>query len=375
MRAILMAVLLCVFSITPAERVYITGLRAIQKPAHWQLVLESTGPIHYQYHYLSHPERAIFDITNAGIKKKFSRTDYLSTPVSDIKIQKKGADLCLIFTLDHKSVVTSYLLPAAKGYPHRLLISVSGRQIQSHPIIRAPNSPIKRDVVVVIDPGHGGKDPGATGLNGTHEKNVVLAISKNLQRDINNMPGFKAVLTRSGDYFVSLRGRLAIARRYKADMFIAIHADAYKDHDAQGVSIYALSQRGATSEAAHWLAKEENQSELMGGLDLSDKSNLLKSVLINLSQAATIRSSLELGEDLVRNVGSFAQLHRGHRIEQAAFVVLKSPDIPSLLIETGFISNKSEENRLISPAYQARLAQSISQGVSQYFTVNKIQNL
>ena len=224
-----------------------------------------------------------------------------------------------------------------------------------------------RDVIVVIDPGHGGKDPGATGYNGTHEKTVVLAISKDIQQDINETPGFKAVLTRTGDYFIPLRGRLAIARQNKADMFVAIHADASQDSSAQGVSVFALSERGATGEEARWLASRENQSELMGGVTLDDKSDMLKSVLINLSQSATVQSSLQIGQDLTQNIGYFAELHHGHRVEQAAFVVLKSPDIPSLLIETGFISNIYEEARLKDPMYQHRLAQAIAQGICQYF--------
>lgn len=238
-----------------------------------------------------------------------------------------------------------------------------------HPIITSTSmlSGHLRDIVVVVDPGHGGKDPGATGYHGTHEKNVVLAISRDIQRDINETPGFKAYLTRTGDYFVTLRGRLNIARQDKADMFVAIHADAYRDDSAQGVSVFALSERGATGEAARWLASRENQSELMGGVSLDDKSDMLRSVLINLSQTATVQSSLQIGQDLTQNIGYFAQLHHGHRVEQAAFVVLKSPDIPSLLIETGFISNIYEEARLNNPAYQNRLAQAISQGICEYF--------
>ena len=223
-----------------------------------------------------------------------------------------------------------------------------------------------REIIIVIDPGHGGKDPGATGPGGTHEKNIVLSISKLIQKQINAQPGYRALLTRTGDYYLTLRQRLAVARHDKADMFVAIHADTWRNKNARGVSIFALSQKGATSEAARWLATRENASELMGGVDLQDKSHLLKSVLINLSQSATIRSSLEIGQDVMQSVRPLARLHH-NRVEQAAFVVLKSPDIPSLLIETGFLSNTVEEQKLRSNRYQAKLAYAIKSGICDYF--------
>ncbi len=227
--------------------------------------------------------------------------------------------------------------------------------------LRAP-----RDVVVVIDAGHGGKDPGAKGCNGTQEKDVVLEIAKRLQYQINQQPGFKAVLTRKGDYFIGLRERLDLARKYRGDMFIAIHADAHEHLDACGVGVYALSQRGATSEAARWLAQRENASEFVGGLDLSDKDHVLKSVLIDLSQTQSITASLQMGSVLLQHLGKFAPLHH-NTVEQAAFVVLKSPDIPSLLIETGFISNTREERRLRSPQYQTQIAEALLIGIKDYF--------
>jgi N-acetylmuramoyl-L-alanine amidase len=229
--------------------------------------------------------------------------------------------------------------------------------------------PKSRDVVIVIDPGHGGKDPGAKGSHGTQEKEVVLAIAKRLQAHINKQPGFRAVLTRTGDYYIGLRTRLDIARKYQGDMFIAIHADAHEHLTACGVGVYALSQRGATSEAARWLAQRENASEFVGGLDLADKDQVLRSVLIDLSQTQSITASLQMGSALLHHLGKFADLHHP-RVEQAAFVVLKSPDIPSLLIETGFISNFQEERRLRSPQYQDRIAQALLLGIKNYFVNN-----
>jgi|GEM_PF-1857945 len=221
-------------------------------------------------------------------------------------------------------------------------------------------------IIVVIDPGHGGKDPGATGPRGTHEKKVVLAIAKKLQKEINSYPGFKAVLTRGDDRYLTLRYRLALARDYHGDMFVAIHADAYINASAHGASVFALSSRGATSEAARWLAQRENQSELMGGVDLADKNRTLRSVLIDLSQTATIGASLKMGSGIITNLRTIVPMHANH-VEQAAFVVLKSPDIPSLLIETGFISNPTEEQQLIMRSHQQKLAQAIAKGIVHYF--------
>jgi N-acetylmuramoyl-L-alanine amidase len=225
-----------------------------------------------------------------------------------------------------------------------------------------------RKVVVVIDPGHGGKDPGASGYHRTLEKHVVLAIAKKLQQKINRQSGMVAVLTRDGDYFIDLRRRLDISRRYHADIFVAIHADAFTNTQSHGASVFALSQRGATSEAARWLAEKENYSEL-GGVnlkDLDDKNGMVRSVLIDLSQTATIQAGLKMGTNVLRNLGGITSLHN-HKVEQARFVVLKSPDTPSILVETGFISNPNEEQRLASAAYQEQLSQAIFNGIYQYF--------
>jgi N-acetylmuramoyl-L-alanine amidase len=228
----------------------------------------------------------------------------------------------------------------------------------------AGNKP-KKMIVVVIDPGHGGKDPGAKGYEGYQEKNVVLAIARQLQARLNQHQGIRAVLTRKGDYYITLRERLRIARLYKADLFLAIHADAFSNPDSMGSSVFALSLRGATSEAARWLAEKENYSEL-GGVNLGDKSNMLRSVLIDLSQTATISASLQLGSSVLQQLGTITSLHKG-RVEQARFVVLKSPDIPSLLIETGFISNPREERRLTDRFYQDQLASAIEEGIRRYY--------
>lgn len=225
-----------------------------------------------------------------------------------------------------------------------------------------------RDVIIVIDAGHGGKDPGATGPRRNVEKNVVLSIAHKLRQRINSQPGMRAVMTRRGDYYIGLRERLNLARKYNADMFVSIHADAFNNKNSSGASVYALSPRGATSEAARWLAEKENYSEL-GGVDLSgldDKNGLIRTVLLDLSQTATIQAGLQIGDSVLRHLDKVTTLHH-NKVEQARFVVLKSPDIPSILVETGFITNPREEFNLTSPAYQTRLSQAIFEGVKRFF--------
>lgn len=225
-----------------------------------------------------------------------------------------------------------------------------------------------RDVVIVLDPGHGGKDPGAIGPKRSVEKNVTLAIALKLKQLINRQPGMRAVLTRDGDYYVGLRERLTIARKHRADIFISIHADAFINQQSNGASVFALSPRGATSEAAHWLAEKENNSEL-GGVNLAgldDQNGVIRTVLIDLSQTATISASLQMGARVLQHLDNITKLHNV-KVEQARFMVLKSPDIPSILIETGFISNPREEKNLTSPAYQAQMTQAIFNGLKRYF--------
>lgn len=225
-----------------------------------------------------------------------------------------------------------------------------------------------RDVLIVIDAGHGGKDPGAIGPRRNVEKNVVLGIALKLKQQIDRQPGMRAVMTRNGDYYVGLRERLDIARKYNADMFVSIHADAFNNKNSNGASVYALSPTGATSEAARWLAEKENYSEL-GGVDLSgldDQSGLIRTVLLDLSQTATINVGLQVGDKVLRHLNLMTTLHH-NKVEQARFVVLKSPDIPSILVETGFISNPREEFNLTSPAYQIRLSGAIFEGLKRHF--------
>jgi len=246
----------------------------------------------------------------------------------------------------------------------------------SQPQVKLPPPPPapagKRDIIVVIDAGHGGEDPGASGSRGQHEKDVVLAIARELQRQINAMKGYRAELTRTGDYFIPLRGRTEIARKKGADLFVSIHADAAPSAAAFGASVFALSDRGATSETARWLADSENRSDLIGGagnVSLDDKDKMLAGVLLDLSMTASLTSSLNVGQKVLSNIGRVTPLHK-QRVEQAGFMVLKSPDIPSILVETGFISNSNEASKLATGSHQQALARSISAGVRQFFQQN-----
>jgi N-acetylmuramoyl-L-alanine amidase len=325
----------------------------------WKVHIASHDPVKIHRFALTNPDRLVIDITGGGnFQNRLTALDLEATPVKKIRSSSPSPQFLRI------------VLDLNTGAPFNSLLIALRTGVSKNPSIDKPVAVTKikrpREIIVVIDPGHGGKDPGATGLKKIQEKTVVLNIAKKLQQLIDHQPGFKAILTRNDDYYLTLRERLAIARKNKADMFIAIHADAYPDPLAHGVSVFALSQRGATSEAARWLAARENQSELMGGVDLGDKEDMLRSVLINLSQTATIQASLLIGQNLLEHIQPFAHLHH-HHMEQAAFVVLKSPDIPSLLVETGFLSNFHEEEKLRSANYQYDLANAMMLGIKKYF--------
>ena len=348
---------LCLMQNALADPIRINDFRFSAEATKIRLVFDASGPINYTIQEL--PNKIIINIKNAKLIGLLNKTWLYKTPVKSAQSSQLGKDLRLTLNLKKQVKLQHFALQK----PYRLALDledVEDEQINNYYI----SNKSLRDVVIVIDPGHGGMDPGAVGYRGTREKDVALAVAKILQNTINKVKGFRAVLTRNGDYFITLRQRLGIAHRYKADMFIAIHADAYKYRSSHGASVFALSQRGATSEAARWLAEKENESEL--GQTISDKNALLRSVLIDLAQAATIHASLEVGEAILQELGHISRLHSS-RVEQAAFVVLKSPDIPSLLVETGFISDPYEESRLCDPKYQQKIATCLATGITQYF--------
>lgn len=368
-----------------ANKDQIIKLCVFPDAASYHLVFGSPSIIHVHYFKLIKPTRLVVEIRQFHLThlliKHFPRTLIRKVRTS----YSKNHSLRIVFDLEHSvKIHLLSLKPDLKNPFFRFLIDLTSplyklssckfrKHLDTRNTIAFPVQsslpPRVRNIIVVIDPGHGGHDPGAIGLGGTHEKNIVLRISRYLRRYINQQKGFKAYLTRNGDRYLTLRQRLAIARGYRADMFIAVHADTCKNCSSQGASVFALSKRGATSEAARWVATKENESELMGGIELANKNNLLKSVLINLSQTATIQNSLYIGQNIILALRDIGRLH--HRfVEQANFVVLKSPDIPSLLIETGFISNTYEERKLITPIYQQHIALALMQGIRNYFLYN-----
>jgi N-acetylmuramoyl-L-alanine amidase len=244
------------------------------------------------------------------------------------------------------------------------------RPTPGKPVMRPPGkSENQRLTLIAVDAGHGGEDPGAKGRRGTHEKDVTLAIARRLKTMIDQEPNMRAVLTRDGDYFIALHMRVQKARRINADLFVSVHADAFIKPDARGSSVFALSENGATSAAARWLAKKENEADLIGGVNLDVSDPYLKQTLLDLSQTATINDGLKLAKSVLSELGEINTLHKGS-VEQAGFAVLKAPDIPSILIETAFISNPEEERRLSDEAYQEKMAAAILSGIKRYFAQN-----
>ncbi len=385
--------MLCCFLLTalwPCS-LWALDVNAVRFSAHadkTRVVLSANATIdQYQFFKLSNPERYVLDLTGAKLKAAIPKLP-TAAAVKAIRTRAYPNKLRVVFDMKRSVGQKVFTLNAANR-PARLVVDFMEQIGSSKPIItkfkprpltkpgqssqnvKLQSSKVAlpprylREVVILIDAGHGGKDPGAIGPRGTHEKKVVLRIAEKLKNYIDKEPGMRAVMTRRGDYYVPLRKRLLKARGASSDLFISIHADAFKNRRLHGASVYALSQRGATSEAARWLAEKENYSEL-GGVDLTDKDRLLKTVLIDLSQSITIKDSLRLGEHVLSSLKQVVTL-RSRRVEQARFVVLKSPDIPSLLIETGFISNRREELKLRNHTYQSKLAHAILQGIKGYF--------
>lgn len=327
--------------------------------------------------YSLNPHRVIIDFENTYKNFQIKQPKLADTNIKSMQaVEKNKQHLQFIFNVTGPVHQSIHFLPGTKG---KAVLQLTITSIKSQPIkVLTKKKTVHKEKVsliettpriftVVIDAGHGGKDPGAKGLLGTQEKDVVLAIAKKLATEINKEPNMRAVLTRKGDYFVPLGERLKLARKGEADLFIAIHADAYFNHSAAGASVYTLSQHGASTVAARWLAQRENHSEL-DGVELNslrDQSPMLRSVLIDLAQTTTKQDSIRLGSIVLDALESVSSLHYTH-VEHAPFLVLKSPDIPSILVETGFLSNPKEERRLANPYYQTKIARALQQGIVQY---------
>jgi len=354
---------LCVCPILSHAKMHaVQSVSAYDQGDHVRIVMAVNAYTTYHYFTLNNPNRLVIDVNDTSLRTNSLPTFQHVTWIQAMRHSMKSAkDLRLVVDLSQAITVKSSTVDLSSGkqhivfdlYPQSTVIKVAESKKQA-----------LKDVVIIVDPGHGGHDTGAIGLDNTYEKNVVLAIAKYLQTEIDHTPGMKAFLTRNSDVFVTLRGRLALARKHHGDLFVSIHADEFHDPSARGASVFALSQRGATSEAAHWLANAENTSE-MGGTDLSDKDASLQSLLLNLSQTATINRSLILGSNVLFDLDTVSKLHH-HQVEQARFVVLKSPDIPSILVETGFLSNRYEVTHLRKSWYQKKVAHAIYRGLKQY---------
>jgi len=348
----------------------VAGVRLWTAPDHTRLVFDTTAPADHKVFALRKPDRLVIDFAAADLAEGFRKDAIEDRHLAGMRHARRD-DGTLRVVLDLKQAVrpkTFSLKPNAR-YGHRLVVDLYPVEATRKPRVAKSTSDIgrARDVVVAVDAGHGGEDPGATGSRfRTKEKMVTLEIARRLKRLIDAEPGMRAVLTRTGDYYIGLRKRMALARKHRADLFVSIHADAFRDKRVRGASVYVLSQRGASSEAARWLAEKENASDLVGGVSLDDKDDVLASVLLDLSQSATQHASLSAAAKVYGELGRVGKTH-GRRVQQAGFMVLKSPDIPSMLVETGFISNPGEETNLRDPKYQERMARAIMKGVQRFF--------
>ncbi|BBT38187.1 N-acetylmuramoyl-L-alanine amidase AmiC precursor [Pseudomonas putida] len=373
----------------------VKSMRLWRAPDNTRLVFDLSGPVQHSVFTLTAPDRLVIDINGATLGGTLNVATS-NTPINSVRsAQRTPTDLRVVVDLKKAVTPKSFTLAPNAQYGNRLVVDLYDQEADAvaastptpppaqtpatapavpvspaQPAIKLPPVPSgKRDIVVAIDAGHGGEDPGASGSRGQHEKDIVLQIARELQRQINTERGYRAELTRTGDYFIPLRKRTEIARKKGADLFISIHADAAPSKAAFGASVFALSDRGATSETARWLADTENRSDLIGGagnVSLDDKDRMLAGVLLDLSMTATLSSSLDVGQKVLGNMGRITPLHK-RRVEQAGFMVLKSPDIPSILVETGFISNANEAAKLATKSHQQALARSIHTGVRQYF--------
>lgn len=421
--------LLLLLSVAGVAATELLTLRTWPAPDRTRLVFDLSGSAPFEIFAVHGPERLVIDLPQTRYASAQPLVMPADRRILSLRYAPRGAGVRIVLELTAPLLVRQALLAPAAPYGHRLVVdllepepplaaspaepetplvapapSPADPQLAAPPVpppsvlaaaLRpaAPPVPVvaparlksdpgntaklanagpslpawRRDgVVVAIDPGHGGDDVGAIGASGSHEKNVVMAVARELKVLIDQQPGMRAVLTRDGDYYLGLRERMELARAKRADLFVSIHADAFRDRRVRGSSVFVLSRSGATSEAARWLAEQENAADFVGGLTLEGKDPQLKSVLLDLSQTAMLEASLEVAGSVLKSLGEIGPLHY-RRIQQAGFMVLKSPDIPSLLVETAYISNPEEELRLGDRAFRQKLAGAIRDGVMSYF--------
>jgi N-acetylmuramoyl-L-alanine amidase len=368
--------------VAAATQARIESVRVWRAPDSTRLVFDLSAPVNHKMFTLDGPSRVVIDVDQATVAKNLENPVLDNTPIAGVRYGTQGSGLRVVLDIKSKVQPRSFLLPKHGDKVDRLVIDLFDRE----PAAGAPPDPVrnndrgtaqdltdliaeKRDIIIAVDAGHGGEDPGALGPGRIKEKVVVMAISEQLVDMINREPGYKAHLVRTGDYYVPLRTRRDKARQLRADLFVSVHADAFKNPSASGASVFALSRSGATSESARFLAQKENEADLIGGVggvSLSDVDNVLAGVLVDLSMTATLTHSLQVGDRVLREMGKIAKLHK-NQVEQAGFAVLKSPDVPSILVETGFISNPQEAQKLNTPSYRRFMAEAIFKGIKDYF--------
>ena len=354
-----------------------------------RLVLDLSGPVQYKTFTLTSPDRLIIDISGARLTGDFNQLALANTPIKSIRSGHYGTgeDTRIVLDLTAPVQLNSFLLGPQGAQGHRLVLDMGGSAhapaavIAAAPVSAPPSLPVeapakgghgKRDIMIVVDAGHGGKDPGAIGSRGEREKDVVLSIAQLLAKRLKREKGYDVRLVRNDDFFVPLRKRVDVAHKYNADMFISVHADAAPRLTASGASVFALSEGGATSATARFMAQRENGADLIGAnslLNLKDKDPMLAGVILDMSMNATIAASLQLGNTILGSLADVTSLHQ-KRVEQAGFAVLKSPDVPSILVETGFISNAKDSQRLVTARHQQAVADGLFDGMQQYFRRN-----
>lgn len=346
----------------------VRDVRLWRAPDHTRVVFDLSGPVEHKLMVLDNPQRIVLDVSDARLRADLSSLKLADTPIRQIRSGvRDGDDLRVVLDMGVAVDPRSFSLKKNAQADDRLVLDLYDRNgASAKPVVKKSSSQSdRRDIVIAIDAGHGGEDPGALGPGKRREKDVVLAIAREVYALFKADTGFAPTLIRTGDYYISLAGRRELARERQADLFVSIHADAFKRKEANGASVYALSTRGATSTAASYLAQRENAADLVGGVRLSDKDDVLAGVLADLSMTSTLDTSLQVGAAVLRYMDDITRLHKPS-VEQAGFAVLKSPDIPSILVETGFISNPDEARKLTTASHQKKLARAIHSGIKSY---------
>jgi N-acetylmuramoyl-L-alanine amidase len=410
MQRLIAVVFFCFACIGSAHALtYLSSVRVWPAQDYTRITLESPAAIKWQLMALKNPERLVLDLegvdTNAVLESLTTKIKPNDPYIQGVRVARfKPGVVRAVFDLKAEVKPSAFILAPVAQYGHRLVLDIypekpadpllavlglneNGEPAKenapaAHPeaqpdkhadLPSVPKQLMGRKIIIAIDAGHGGEDPGAHGANGSREKDITLSIAQKLKDRIDEDPEMRGVLTRDGDYFIPLQTRTIKARKIHADLFVSIHADAFVSPDAHGTSVFALSERGATSTAARLLAQRENASDLIGGVNLAVRDPYLAKTLLDLSQTATINDGLKLGKDVLDAMGGINKLH-SRKVEQAGFAVLKSPDIPSILVETAFISNPDEEARLNNDGYQEKIANAIFNGIKRYFSKNPPMN-